>query len=195
MSKSSSKYVQSIQVGGRLRVAICLTSLYKLIFTSPITMNQVKILFKTFWKIDLQNTLDFWHKLYEWHWIKIFATIWGFATIFISPIFGINMVIYNQNRHIRSVNSKKGIFFLTNDVFRTILNYMESAVIISGTFALNQILVVEEFRYFFGPLPAYLCWYLTFNRNSPLVAMSLFLDSIAIFRVSNRIILNYFEFF
>ena len=40
-------------------------------------------------------------------------------------------------------------------------------------------------RYFIGPLPTFLCWYLAFIRNAPIVAMSLFLDSIAIFRVSH----------
>ena len=92
---------------------------------------------------------------------------------------------YNANQLWRRVTSFTS-FSLKPEIIslcRTILNYMESWLLLYGLITLTIIDLIQVIRMVFGPLSEYVCWIEIFWRNGPTQGAILCLDVIIVFRV------------
>ena len=61
---------------------------------------------------------------------------------------------------------------------------LEVGAIVSGTIGIGLTECIETFRMIFGPLSSHVCLFQCYVRNGPTMSLLLFLDALAIFRVS-----------
>ena len=61
---------------------------------------------------------------------------------------------------------------------------LEVGAMVSGTVGIGLTECIESFRMSFGPLSPHVCLFQCYVRNGPTMSLLLFLDALAIFRVS-----------